>query len=263
MGVTILLAGGVFFISLNVIIRNALKFVFPDKLSVTDLYFITEKCVNSLQAVLATLVGVIISQACQENIMSDVHWLTNAYAWFGLPYFLYDIWAMYKTHYYLNQDLMLKMDGQEKFTHFVMSNKAMLIHHVVLPFIFFPSILFFRNNKGDYFVGVLYTCEAAIPFISLRFILSQLKMKNSAIYVVAGLMMIFVFFIVRVCIFPFLYLSYANFAEIPLIQVPFSIPMKCNIGCLFILLIQFHFLYLMVRGATRAFYKMYARRKQG
>ncbi|XP_060588039.1 ceramide synthase-like [Ruditapes philippinarum] len=260
MGVITLISGGIFFISLNALVRNCLKHVFNSKLSVTDQYFITEKCVNAIQAILATVVGVIIAKSCQENIMTDVHWLTNTYAWFGLSYFLYDIWAMYNTHFYLNLDIMLKMNNKERISHFVKFNKAMLVHHVILPFIFFPSILYFRNNKGDYFVGVLYTCEAAIPFIAVRFILSQLKIKDNIIYIIAGLLMIVVFFLVRVCIFPYLYMSYARYADIPFFQVPSSIPLKCNIGCLLILVLQLHFLYLMIRGAYREFYKMYERR---
>lgn len=69
------------------------------------------------------------------------HWLTNTYAWFGLPYFLYDLWAMYNTHYYLNKDLMLKMTAKDRVVHYIKANKAMLVHHLILPIFFFPSIL--------------------------------------------------------------------------------------------------------------------------
>ncbi|KAL4224395.1 Family with sequence similarity 57 [Mactra antiquata] len=259
MGLELLFSGLIFFTGSNILMRRILNRLFSKSLSSADQYLITEKCISSLQAILSTVAGIIIIEACQNDIMYDIHWLTNTYAWFGLPYFVYDIWAMYNTYYYLNNSMPM-LTRCERLKHFTYSNIPMLFHHLCLPCVFFPMILYFRENKGDYFVGVLYTCESAIPFISIRFILAQLKMKDSIIYIVSGLMMIFVFFIVRICIFPFLYWKYGVYDSIPFLHVPFRIPIKCNMGCLVILLVQFYFLYLMVRGAFRVFYKIYQKR---
>ncbi|WAR03124.1 TLC3B-like protein, partial [Mya arenaria] len=176
-------------------------------------------------------------------------WLTKAYAWFGLPYFIYDTWAIYNTHYYLNEPYMSSAAWKSKTVHFFKGNTAMIFHHVMLPLIFFPTILFLREDKGDYFVGLFYMVEAAIPFISLRFILAQLQFKDSAVYIISGLLMILVFFLARVCVFPFLYWKYSVFSGIPFLQVPFTLPIKCNIGCLILLVLQVYFLFLMIRGA--------------
>lgn len=92
-----------------------------------------------------------------------------------------------------------------------------------------------------------------------QYILSifQLKLKQSSIYIVSGLLMIGVFFVFRICIFPFLYWQYSRFADIPFLDVPATIPLKCNFGCSLILVLQIYFMYLMIRGACRVFYKIY------
>jgi hypothetical protein len=68
------------------------------------------------------------------------HWLTNTYAIFGLPYFTYDIFAMYCTYIYAETEVQSKPFLQ-RLRHFAENSKAMLIHHVILPLILFPSII--------------------------------------------------------------------------------------------------------------------------
>ncbi|XP_055997414.1 ceramide synthase-like isoform X2 [Ostrea edulis] len=218
------------------------------------------KCVSSIQAAAATIVGLLIAAKCQTNIMTDRHWLTNTYAIFGMPYFYYDIFAMYCTYIYVKPEVQSKPLLQ-RLQDFAENSKAILMHHVLLPLILFPAIIFFRKGLGDFFVGVLYMCEFTIPFISARMILAQLQMKHTWYYIVAGLSMIASFLLSRVLVFPFLYWQYAVYAGLPLDQVPMQIPVKCNIGCLMILVPQLYWLFLMVRGAVKVFYKIYLKSK--
>jgi hypothetical protein len=81
-------------------------------------------------------------------------------------------------------------------------------------------------------------------------------MKHTWYYIAAGLSMIVSFLVSRVLVFPFLYWRYAVYAGLSLEQVPLWIPLKCNIGCLVILLPQLYWLFLMVRGAAKVFYKI-------
>lgn len=147
MALPTLVAGFIFFTSLHIICRHLLKSVSFKVLTTSDIYFISEKWVNSVQAVMATVIGVIIAKNCGRNIMTDIHWLTNSYAWFGLPYFFYDTWAMYNTHYYLNEKKLLKMTLMQKLSDFAKKNTAMLLHHISLPLVFFPVILFIRADS--------------------------------------------------------------------------------------------------------------------
>lgn len=100
--------------------------------------------------------------------------------------------------------------------------------------------------------------------IDLRsmFLVLQLQMKHTWYYIAVGLLMIGSFLVSRVLVFPFLYWRYAVYAGLPLGQVPVHIPLKCNLGCLLILVPQLYWLFLMVRGASKVFYKIYLKSKQ-
>lgn len=51
--------------------------------------------------------------------------------------------------------------------------------------------------------------EASTPFVSLRGILSKIGLKNSPVYVINGLLMLAVFFICRIAMFPYVIYMYA------------------------------------------------------
>ncbi|XP_022341253.2 ceramide synthase-like [Crassostrea virginica] len=256
----VFVCGCIFFPACFTVIRFLLYNFYGSQLTDGDVHNVTEKCVSSIQAAMATVVGFLIAIKCQKDILMDRHWLTNAYAIFGVPYFTYDTVAMYFTFIYSNPEVQSK-PFLHRIRDFAENSKAMLIHHLILPLILFPSIIFFRRGLGDFFVGVLYMCEFTIPFISARMILAQLQMKHTWYYIVVGLLMIASFLVSRVLVFPFLYWKYAVYADLPLGQVPQRIPLKCNLGCLIILLPQLYWLFLMVRGAGRVFYKIYLKSK--
>lgn len=64
-------------------------------------------------------------------------------------------------------------------------------------------------------------------------------MQSSKLYIVSGMLLLVTFFWCRILMIPIMYWSYARYKNIIwLWQVPLSIPMKCNIGCLVVLLFQ-------------------------
>ena len=64
------------------------------------------------------------------------------------------------------------------------------------------------------------------------------------------------FFLSRILVFPYLYWRYAHHTGISMRDVPTSIPVKCNLGCLMILLPQLYWFGLMLRGTVKVFYKI-------
>jgi len=54
---------------------------------------------------------------------------------------MYDVWAMYNTHYYMNEAVMAVASWKNRCRHFVRYNSVMLIHHILLPLILFPMIV--------------------------------------------------------------------------------------------------------------------------
>lgn len=73
------------------------------------------------------------------------HWLVNWFALFGAPYMAQDIYAMYLTHYHIQ---MVKGQSRSPRGHSPQTVKAFLVkewmlvlHHLVLIFIFLPIAL--------------------------------------------------------------------------------------------------------------------------
>jgi hypothetical protein len=127
----------------------------------------------------------------------------------------------------------------------------MAFHHLLLPLAFGPCVLAFRRGLGDFFVGCLYLVEASNPFLNLRAVLRLFNLHKSRVYLVNGVLMLVVFFCCRIAIFPFLYHSYANYSGVPVFEVPFSIPLKCNLGCVTLFSMQLYWFWLMVKATIK------------
>lgn len=40
----------------------------------------------------------VCSSSCKRSFLTASHYMSDAYAWFGCAYFIYDMWAMYEVH---------------------------------------------------------------------------------------------------------------------------------------------------------------------
>ncbi|GFR90664.1 family with sequence similarity 57, member B [Elysia marginata] len=223
-------AGFSFFISAHFLIRKCLVLLWKSALSDASVYVIACRCVSALQAMLSFIVGAIVARSCRGDIMKDTHWLTNAYVYFGMPYFVFDLWAMYSYHIRVHAEAYSSLTNvQQRVKKYVSSNVMMVIHHVVLPLILSPVLL--------------------------------LKMKDTRLYIITSISMIVVFFFARLAIFPFLYYSYAEYANIRFHHVPFHIPVKCNFSSLLLLLPQVYWFLLMLRGLRRGLQRLSSKSK--
>ncbi|KAH9518622.1 TLC domain-containing protein 3A [Bulinus truncatus] len=243
--------GAVFFVGSHLTIRKFLQCRFRDVLSEACIYVVSCRLVSALQGIITSSVGVVIASSCKD-ILKDKHWLTNSYAYFAMPYFPYDLWAMYAYNVRVREDLYRDLNLKERILVFVKKNKMMIAHHVFIPGVLIPLVINNRNTKGDYFFGAIFMVELVIPFISAREILSQLNMKETRMYIYTSVGMVVMFFACRIAIFPYLFYRYAIYADIPLSQVPFSIPAKCIFSCLMILIPQLYWFGLMIRFLFRA-----------
>lgn len=61
--------------------------------------------------------------------------------------------------------------------------------------------------------------EFSTPFVSLRGILSTMRLKDSKAYVINGLAMLVTFFIFRVMMWPYVYYWYSGTVNMTVIQV--------------------------------------------
>ncbi|XP_055861516.1 TLC domain-containing protein 3A-like isoform X2 [Biomphalaria glabrata] len=220
--------GTLFFVGSHVTIRKILQSRFRDIFSDTSIYVISCRLVSALQGVLTSTVGIIIASSCKDILKDTVH-----------------------------DDLYKYLNLEDRIVLFIKLNKLMIAHHLVIPCVLMPLVLCLKNTKGDYFFGAMLTVELVIPFISAREILSQLNMKDTRMYVYTSLGMVVMFFACRISLFPYLFYRYAVYADIPLTQVPFHIPLKCTLSCLLILAPQVYWFGLMIRVLFRALTNKY------
>lgn len=73
------------------------------------------------------------------------HWLVNAFVLFGVPYMVFDIYAMYLSHYHTQK---LKGHSSSYSGHslqivkaFLIKDSMLVLHHVALLLIFMPITL--------------------------------------------------------------------------------------------------------------------------
>ncbi|CAG7722765.1 unnamed protein product [Allacma fusca] len=175
----------------------AKKYSFTDK----DVADISNKIVSAFQAVLAAVAGILVCKNCAKDVLRDKHAATLIYAWLGIPYFVYDTVCMF----YVDR-IAKKIPPQPKyqtfldFLRFVLRTPVIVIHHIVMAPIGFSLIVWYRDEimSGDFFVGIIYMMETSTPFVSIRFILSKLKMKSTLAYAVNGVCMLLFFPVFRI-----------------------------------------------------------------
>lgn len=93
----------------------------------------------------------------------------------------------------------------------------------------------------------------AQPSPARAFFLPQLKMQDTLLHKVNGILILVTFFLCRILLFPFMYAAYARQAGIPLYLVPFRIPLHCNIANASLLAPQLYWFGLICRKAARLY----------
>ncbi|XP_062919146.1 TLC domain containing 3Ba isoform X4 [Mobula hypostoma] len=173
---TELALGSLFFPALFSLCRRCLKQLPVPGWGETDAVILSSRLVSSVQAVMASSAGLIIVRSCRNNILETRHWLTNTYVLFAVPYFAYDIYAMYLCHWHRTR---VKGHGVEQeacvsvLRSYLRKDLLMVIHHSVMFTICFPVSVFLRDGRGDYFVGCLFLAEVSTPFVCLGKVLIQ------------------------------------------------------------------------------------------
>ncbi|KAI4454719.1 hypothetical protein MML48_9g00019695 [Holotrichia oblita] len=261
--------GAIFFTSLYSLINHVtqrtnygLKLCKKYKLTVSDVLDTSNKIVSAVQALLSCVTGVvIICYSCPRNLLKTSHYISEAYAWFGASYFMYDIWSMYQVYYHATQsntqqngELKNKRNKQEstvKFWYYVKTNPVIVGHHLFIGLFGFSVIVYLRGGLGDCVFGYVYLMEASTPFVSLRGILARMNLKASRMYMVNGLLMLLVFFLCRIAMFPYVMYLYSLATNLDYISALVSLPRGCKITMSILVLPQVYWFYLMMKGATK------------
>uniref|UniRef100_A0A8C5UZR3 TLC domain containing 3B n=1 Tax=Microcebus murinus TaxID=30608 RepID=A0A8C5UZR3_MICMU len=132
---------------------------------------------------MASTAGYIVSTSC-KHIIDDQHWLSSAYTQFAVPYFIYDIYAMFLCHWHKHQvkghggdDGAARAPGSTwaVVRGYLHKEFLMVLHHAVMVLVCFPLSVVWRQGKGDFFLGCMLMAEVSTPFVCLGKILIQVR----------------------------------------------------------------------------------------
>nr|XP_033802449.1 ceramide synthase [Geotrypetes seraphini] len=256
-------AGSIFFPGLFLVSKKCLRLLLV-QWQEADAVIVSARLVSSVQAILASAAGYVVATSCRD-IINDQHWLTATYTQFAVPYFIYDIFAMFLCHWY-----KYKVKGHEgqscnvlAITRcFLYKEFLMVVHHVFMVVVCFPMSVFWRQGKGDFFLGCMLMAELSTPFVCLGKILIQYKKQHTLLHKVNGLLMLITFFICRILLFPYMYWVYGQRVGLALHQVPFSIPPEYTMGSAVLMAPQIYWFSLICRGAYKLFRRPWAKDNQ-
>uniref|UniRef100_A0A8B9P809 TLC domain-containing protein n=1 Tax=Apteryx owenii TaxID=8824 RepID=A0A8B9P809_APTOW len=104
-----------------------------------------------------------------DVVFGDRHWLAGAYPEFAVPYFVYDVYAMFLCHWHRG-----RVKGHEvgpppslraAAAAYLRKDLLMVLHHAAMVLVCFPVL--WRQGKGDFFLGCLLMAELSTPFVCL------------------------------------------------------------------------------------------------
>lgn len=208
---------------------------------------IAESFVSGVQGVACGIVGVMTVAACWHDVMREKYPIAVYYSSIGTAYFVYDLWAMYKSQ----SAKALSSSLWASLLTYVKKDFLMIIHHLTIVSLLFPAVVY-HSPMGHFFMGCFFCTELSTPFVNARVILSRLGLKNSRVYVLNGILMMIVFAMCRVAMFPVMYAVYlSQQTKAPShIQALASIPVTCHLSCLLVLAPQLYWFSMMVKGAV-------------
>ena len=145
------------------------------KINNNGVHDISNKVTSSTFALLACTIGWFVNQQCTGDIMRDRFYILDNYLIFGVSYFFYDVISMYLVYNTLKKDNVTVSCSEV--LQFLSDRPLIVFHHILVPLIGFPALMYFRNGYGDCLLGTSFMIEASTPFVSLRVILVHLNMK--------------------------------------------------------------------------------------
>lgn len=145
--------------------------------------------------------------------------------------------------------------GIPSFVRYLISHKLMVFHHLFIGSYGLVVISYLRGGLGDCVFSFMYMMELSTPFVSFRGILSIMGLKESKMYVINGLVMLFSFFWCRVFLMPYVCYYYSQVVNLPFFEALWRLPRGCKISILALFLPQLYWFRLMLRGAIKVFFK--------
>ncbi|XP_041447847.1 ceramide synthase [Drosophila obscura] len=149
--------------------------------------------------------------------------------------------------------VQIPKDGRWDFLKYVLTHPVMMIHHVFIGTFGLLVVTYIRGG-GHCIYSYMFMMEFSTPFVSLRSILSTMRLKESRVYIANGLLMLATFFVCRVCMWPYVMWRYSLAIEAATLWSAMSgLPRGCLVSIAILFLPQLYWFYLMVLGALKVF----------
>jgi len=178
----------------------------------------------------------------------------------GMGYFLYDIFAMYQV-YQSNQEASKGVEVS--FKSYIYNNPLMFLHHILLSTFFIPIMINRRDHPGgDPMLACALIMESSTPFVSMRAILYNLNLRHSWIYVVNGLIMVIIFFLCRIAVYPWFYYVHGSARGLTTLEAVISTPPRCALWMILVLILQLHWFRIMFLGAIKVIMEKFCSEKK-
>ena len=161
-----------------------------------------------------------------------------------IAYFLYDLYAMHQV--------FAAKAKTSSIGAFCKEQPLLVAHHLAIGAFFTPLMTqFLGHEPGPLMVACALVFEASTPFVSLRAVLSHLRLKRSLAYALNGLVMMAVFFACRIVVYPVFYAAYARQRGLDFSAAVLSTPKLCAFFMVLVLLPQIYWFKVMVSGAVK------------
>ena len=135
---------------------------------------------------------------------------------------------------------------------FTVNNPLLLTHHLVLALVLTPMMFHTLDHEpGDLMIASALIFEASTPFVSLRAILSHLRLKKSLAYILNGFCMVVVFFCCRILVYPWFYHNYGQLRGLSFLESVLETPNLCKFFMSATLAPQIYWFKLMAKGAAK------------
>jgi len=169
----------------------------------------------------------------------------------AIGYFLYDFFAMIEVHI-ARLDETGSSESDKTIRGFLKNQPLISIHHLALSLFFIPLMVNRRDHyPGDPMLACALLMEASTPFVSLRAILYNLHLRQSLIYVLNGIVMVFVFFWCRIGIYPWFFHVHSLATQTTFMEAVMKTPPRCATWVILALLLQLHWFKIMLFGAIK------------
>uniref|UniRef100_A0A8C6V758 TLC domain containing 3A n=1 Tax=Naja naja TaxID=35670 RepID=A0A8C6V758_NAJNA len=186
------------------------------------------------------------------------HWIAREYIWVVVSYMTYDIYVMYLCHWHKTQD---KGPADQKYSwgrlrSFLQKERLMVTHHLFILLVLTPVAVVREGNLKDLdllICGPAHVSPLTFSIFSSFGAVLQLKMQDSLLHKINGILILVTFFLCRILLFPYMYWAYGRQMNMPIYEVPFRIPLHCNVANALLIAPQIYWFTLICRKAVRLY----------